>query len=180
MIAQTAQERLLLYSVGGQHYASPLDDLREVIELPGGQEEGIPKIRGHRVKVCELSNILGKPRNSVTEEMGPLLVVEVGESFIGLRAHSVHGMVVPEKVYPLPTNLSSLPQGSIVGAMVMPRELVRSQAEPVERDVPAVEIDAWETRGDNSPVVGKAYDIIIIIDLKGIAEGIMNADEEPI
>jgi chemotaxis signal transduction protein len=179
MIAQMALERLLLYSVGGQHYASPLDDLREVIELPDGHEEGTPEIRGHRVKVCELSDILGKARNSVTET-GPLLVVEVGKSFIGLRAHSVHGMVNPEKVHPLPTNLSSLPQGSIVGAMVMQREHERSQAEPVERDVPAVEIDAWETRGDNSPVVGKSYDIIIIIDLKGIAEGIMNAEEEPI
>jgi len=116
-------ERLLLYTVGGEPYASLLDDLREVIDIPWPHAGGPPVIHGHAVAVRPLDRLLvGRRAGGMAADMASLLVVETPAGWVGLLAERVQGMHRGGDILPVPDEITTLPAGSIMGAMILGKQ----------------------------------------------------------
>ena len=114
---------LLLYTVAGDHFASPLAELREVVDVewteqgaaPIEDSPGAALIRERRVELIAMEEILDLETPRFQAGIRPMLVVETPKMWVGLLVDSVHGMVPAEGVRHLPGGLSVFPDELILG-----------------------------------------------------------------
>ena len=150
--------RLLLYQVGGEPYVSPLPNLREVMDIPSdeiGPGHPPPVVHGHTVRLYPLNRLLGEleERRLGRRDLCSMLVVETSDSdespnapkrWIGLLVESVQGMLITSEVYPVPEGITELPDGTILGALLLEREVrLVSGAAPQEVRTDGSEVDRW-------------------------------------
>jgi len=171
--------RLLLYRIAGQPLASPLDDLREVVDAP---EERIDADEGGEAPamlVASLGELLDLP--GTKDESGPakpLLVVDGVAGPIGLQVDAVHGMMATQGIYPIPHTLSTLPPGTIMGATVMDVPDGGEQGlNPSEQTV-GTALDTWTRNEESDGQHVSGGTIVLILDLTEIVRLVGLPDEE--
>ena len=153
---------MLLYEVCGERYASPLSNLREVLDIPTDQPDadGLVVLQGQTVMVVPLGAVLGLedlPRAAPADRTGALLVVEVSPEepagsagaglpsqlvrqpgrpsdrrWVGLRVDGVLGMIRVGAIHTIEGGITALPGGALAGAFLHPRESGGAAAGPGE------------------------------------------------
>ncbi len=192
--AAGAAERLLLYTVGGERYASPLDDLREVINTPWPRADALI-VHDHEIVTCPLGGLLGLPDDALPapdgsgaeSTMRPALVVaarssdddDQPERWVGFLADTVHGMLRSDRVLRVPEGVSRLPDGSLFGAIVLERE--KTHGASSQKDDGGPELQPDESEGADgadrtSDEDGeKEVDVVLLLDLTRLA-GVVSAE----
>ncbi len=171
--------RLLLYRIAGQPLASPLDELREVVDAPEQRIDTAEDEQSSDVRVVSLAGLLDLP--DVADDSGrakPLLVVDGGADSIGLQVDAVHGMIAAQGIFPVPHTLSSLPPGTIMGATVMDLPNGDKQRLNAGDQTAGAALDAWarEEESEGQDVSGGA--IVLILDLTALVRLVELPDEE--
>ena len=191
-------DRLLLYTVGGERYATPLDDLREVLDTPWRSADGAPPVvHGHAVDLHSLSDLLGIPGDThgvsaagdraTDSQTRPLFVVELEDAagaehtsaWVGLVADRVQGMLRADTVVRVPDAVSQLPEGSIMGAVILPGSSHGKPA-PEGGGTDAREhgesMPISDLREGETPVEPGA--VVLLLDLRKLAAWVSGPDRE--
>ena len=181
-------ERLLLYTVGGEQYATPLDDLREVLDAPWPSADGAPPVfHGRAVELHPLNDLLDAPEDRPTSPSGrpavgqgtrPMLVVRIEEPGVpsgptrrvGLLVDRVQGMLRAETVLPVPDGVTRLPDGAIMGAVVLRRGSHEGSGPPADgkgtggraNSTPAV-------RPEDAQALPEPCRVVLLLDLRKLA-----------
>ncbi len=98
-IAETGERQYLVVSLGEQKFATPLEQIREVVDtkpslpIPNAYPyvDGIVDLRGQILSVLDLSKIIGDESRSGVNRV--TLVVETDGGLIGLNVEDLHGVV---------------------------------------------------------------------------------------
>ncbi len=189
MLEPRTDNRLLIYEVGGQSYASPLEDLREVVDIDfaedvrpaeAGTGRDLRSVRVHRkdVLLAPLEEVLHgePPREALTR---PILVVAVGSNSVGLVVDQVHGMVPAESVYALPDGMSRFPRGFVKGLYLRRLESGGSSQQARKRGVEGTSLEEWvrdhDDADEDEPTARYRYQMVLVVDLGVLGEASLNA-----
>jgi hypothetical protein len=127
---------VLLYQVGGEPYASPLANVREVLDRAVAGEPAV--FEGQVLNVLSLRDVFGVEQDAECDAGArSLLVVKVPGSddldgsdengtahaggippMVAFAVDAVQGMAVVEAVYGVPEGITGLPERSILGAFL--------------------------------------------------------------
>ena len=132
----TEERDLLLYTVLGELYASPLADLHTVVDLDWASVADVTdtiEVQNHQVRMVTMEHVFGEAPPLVTGKANrPMLVVSVESRWVGLVIDDVHGMVETPRITPLPGGLSEFPEELILGAFERPHPAKEHDAEHEE------------------------------------------------
>ena len=177
---------LLLYTVAGESYASPLEELREVVDVEWTEKGAVPiedspgaaLVREHSVVLVAFEDVLGVERPDPAARIRPMLVVEASTMWIGLLVDSVHGMVPSERISHLPGGISEFPDELIIGMFL---HRVEGSARVTAGSVDSGRtVDGWVDEHEESgdiPSAERPHDgtdsdaqMILVMDLAVLAE----------
>jgi len=115
MSASGPERHLVVFSLHGEHYALPVDAVREIVRYSpptatsaaSGLFQGMINLHGKALAIIDLSSRLG--RRLEVSRATRIIVVEVRRGALGLIVDSVEGVwrVAREQIEPLPARVAA-------------------------------------------------------------------------